>query len=255
MWPVSHANDGRMALKPYTRETTKQTIAEPRRFAWENKPPRVSFSQAPSIPFAGLSFANETSCFLTADRRGQRWRDSGHQRRLTLNRRRLALNRRRLADDGPQLRDVWPLRAPEVVFFFTDLRTALPLSQSNTAAALPRAPARWRRYASAIFVKAFPSEEGTGSSDKVFDGNNVVLNGIALWDLTEIGTGQSSDTEIGCSDCQGCASFIGTKINFQNVRFTRCAPDVGGGIVCACACVPDRAVLKNPIFFLVKDSP
>jgi len=75
----------------------------------------------------------------------------------------------------------------------------------------------------AIFVKAHPDEEGTSSSDQVFNGYNVILNGIALWDLVEVGTGQDSDTELNIINGQGCAQFISTKVNFQNVRWNRCA--------------------------------
>ncbi|MBV7328936.1 hypothetical protein KFU94_11865 [Chloroflexi bacterium TSY] len=74
----------------------------------------------------------------------------------------------------------------------------------------------------AIFVKAHPNEEGTSSSDQVFNADNLILNGIALWDLVEVGTGQSSDTEIIVNNGQGCAQFISTKVNFQNVRWNRC---------------------------------
>ena len=74
----------------------------------------------------------------------------------------------------------------------------------------------------AIFVKAHPDEEGTSSSDQVFNGDNVILNGIALWDLVEVGTGQASDTELIINNGQGCAQFISTKVNFQNVRWNRC---------------------------------
>ena len=75
----------------------------------------------------------------------------------------------------------------------------------------------------AIFVKAFPNEEGTGSSDQVFNADNVVLNGVAFWDLVEIGTGQSSATEISISNGQGCAQFISTKVLLSNTRWTRCS--------------------------------
>ena len=74
----------------------------------------------------------------------------------------------------------------------------------------------------AIFVKAHPFEEGTSSSDQVFNGSNVILNGIALWDLVEVGTGQASDTELIINNGQGCAQFISTKVNFQDVRWNRC---------------------------------
>ena len=76
----------------------------------------------------------------------------------------------------------------------------------------------------ALFVKAHPDEEGNGSSDQVFNGNNVILNGIGLWDLVEVGTENSGDTELIINNGQGCAQFISTKANFQNVRWNRCEP-------------------------------
>ncbi|MEM7128646.1 MAG: hypothetical protein AAF702_20095 [Chloroflexota bacterium] len=79
----------------------------------------------------------------------------------------------------------------------------------------------------ALFVK-LPSGSGftgepSGSSDQVFSGSNVVLNGIGLWDLVDINNENSSDTELNMSNGQGCAQFISNKVNFSNVRWTRCA--------------------------------
>lgn len=69
----------------------------------------------------------------------------------------------------------------------------------------------------AIFFKG--DEEGAGSSDKVFSANNVILNGVALWDLVTVG--ENGTTEIGVNNGQGSAQFIGSSIDFNDVRWTR----------------------------------
>ena len=74
----------------------------------------------------------------------------------------------------------------------------------------------------AIFFKG--DEEGSDSSDKVFNGNNVVLNGVALWDLVTVGEG--GDTELGINNGQGCAQFVSSSIDFNNVRWNHC-----GGLI------------------------
>ena len=67
----------------------------------------------------------------------------------------------------------------------------------------------------AIFYHA---SEDSGSSDKVFNLNNVILNGIGLWDLNS-----SGDTEISVSNGQGCAQFLSPSVGMNNIRFTRCS--------------------------------
>jgi len=52
-----------------------------------------------------------------------------------------------------------------------------------------------------------------------FNFNNAILNGVAFWTLAETGG------EINISNAQGCTQLIADKINLNNVRFTRCAPD------------------------------
>ncbi|MCK8826736.1 hypothetical protein MWH25_03125 [Natroniella acetigena] len=116
---------------------------------------------------------------------------------------------------------------------------------------------------SVIFVKAHPEEEfggsPDGSSDQVFDANNLVINGVGFWDLNTIGDAETDDdfpapvdegqyigediptvgtdrdeqdnyTEINFDNAQGCSQFISPFIDFDNVRFVRCAlcPEVVG---------------------------
>ena len=53
-----------------------------------------------------------------------------------------------------------------------------------------------------------------------FSLSNVVLNGIAFWDLSMF----PDPSEIGLNNVQGCTQLVGNKINTgQNVRLTRCA--------------------------------
>ncbi|NEQ96693.1 MAG: hypothetical protein F6K30_08220 [Cyanothece sp. SIO2G6] len=70
----------------------------------------------------------------------------------------------------------------------------------------------------ALFVK---TEDGSSdSSDKVFNFDNVVLNGIGIWDLVTVG--DEGNTEIGINNGQGCAQFIGSSIDFNDTRFNKC---------------------------------
>lgn len=75
--------------------------------------------------------------------------------------------------------------------------------------------ARW----GALFFKG--DEEGSGSSDEVFNLSNVVLNGVALWDLSTVG--DTGTTEISLNDGQGCAQFIGSTVTLNDVRWNRCS--------------------------------
>jgi len=58
-----------------------------------------------------------------------------------------------------------------------------------------------------------------------FNFDNTILNGVAFWTLEPEG-------EININNAQGCTQLIADKINLNDVRFTRCAPDddrmVGG---------------------------
>ena len=82
----------------------------------------------------------------------------------------------------------------------------------------------------AIFFKG--DEEGSDSGDKVFSGNNVILNGIGLWDLVTVG--DTGTTQLGINNGQGCAQFISSSIDFNDVRWNKCslsvadAPPPGG---------------------------
>jgi hypothetical protein len=108
---------------------------------------------------------------------------------------------------------------------------------------------------SVLFVKAHPEEEFTsfsGSSDQVFNANNLVINGVGFWDLNTIGDAitdinygpptdpavylttfpttsfvnraqQTNYTQLFINNGQGCGQFISPFVNHQNVRFTRCA--------------------------------
>lgn len=78
----------------------------------------------------------------------------------------------------------------------------------------------------AIFVHY---EEPVGNSDQVFNGNNVILNGVGLWDLNPFNGGynQAVKTEININNGQGCTQFIGGAIVQNDVRWNRCAPTSG----------------------------
>lgn len=79
-------------------------------------------------------------------------------------------------------------------------------------------PAPVQQDIGAIFFKG--DSEGSDSSDKVFNFNNVILNGIGIWDLVTVG--DMGTTEIGINDGQGCAQFVGSSIDFNDVRWNRC---------------------------------
>ncbi|MEM9352098.1 MAG: hypothetical protein AAGA92_03715 [Planctomycetota bacterium] len=71
----------------------------------------------------------------------------------------------------------------------------------------------------AIFFKG--DEEGSDSSDAVFNADNVILNGIGFYDLVTVGDGGS--TQINIQNGQGCAQFVGSSVDMDNVRFNHCA--------------------------------
>ena len=80
-----------------------------------------------------------------------------------------------------------------------------------------------------FYIDDTPDGDGVGdpteSSDQVFNFNNVVLNGIALWDLTAVtpnGINDSVHTEILINDGQGCAQFVSATVTFNDVRWHRC---------------------------------
>ncbi len=50
-----------------------------------------------------------------------------------------------------------------------------------------------------------------------FDFSNMVVNGVAFWDISMTGDG-----EINLSNVQGCTQIVGDKLNFNDVRLNRC---------------------------------
>lgn len=73
----------------------------------------------------------------------------------------------------------------------------------------------------AIFVKSDENAEGKDSSDQIFNFNNVVLNGIGLWDLVTVG--DEGTTEININNGQGCAQFLSSTVTFKDVRWNKCS--------------------------------
>jgi hypothetical protein len=75
----------------------------------------------------------------------------------------------------------------------------------------------------ALFVQY---EEPTGNTDKVFNFQNVILNGVGIWDLNAFRKGAYDDavnTELTVQNGQGCAQFISSSINFtSSVRWNSC---------------------------------
>ncbi len=81
-----------------------------------------------------------------------------------------------------------------------------------------------------FYIDDTPGGDGVGDptavSDQVFDFDNVVLNGIALWDLTAVtpsGINDSVHTELNINDGQGCAQFVSATVEFDDVRWHRCS--------------------------------
>lgn len=59
---------------------------------------------------------------------------------------------------------------------------------------------------------ALAVDEGN-TDDEVFNGNNVVLNNIALWEIADLqtdewGYNEDGQNTITCQNCQGCAQFV-----------------------------------------------
>ena len=90
----------------------------------------------------------------------------------------------------------------------------------------------------AIFIKANDYNDGMGgrnagedldSGDLVFSFNDTVLNGVGIYDLIVFDEENNDPffdngkTELKINNGQGCAHFISPKINFNDVRFERCA--------------------------------
>ena len=70
----------------------------------------------------------------------------------------------------------------------------------------------------------YTSYKGSGNTDAVFSGSNLIASGVGFWDLNVVGQGGSTGTNIVINNGQGCAQFISQKVNFQNNRWNRCAP-------------------------------
>ncbi|MBN2291735.1 MAG: PEP-CTERM sorting domain-containing protein [Pirellulales bacterium] len=96
----------------------------------------------------------------------------------------------------------------------------------------------------AIFFKG--DEEGSDSSDQVFQVNNAILSGVGLWDLVTIGDAHATDntTEIAINDSQGSAQFISSYINLDNTRFTKYPNDLLDGI-------PSPSIVPEPSSLLI----
>lgn len=77
----------------------------------------------------------------------------------------------------------------------------------------------------------YQASENAKSSDSVFSGSNVVLNGGAFWDLNDVGEGSdgSDGHNIVINNGQGCWQFVSQKINFQNNRWNKCAYEKASG--------------------------
>ena len=75
----------------------------------------------------------------------------------------------------------------------------------------------------AIFI---PIDEEADSGDTTLSFNDTVLNGIGLYDLTSFkDDGVATDegtNKINIQNGQGCAQFIGSQVELENVRFNRC---------------------------------
>ena len=74
----------------------------------------------------------------------------------------------------------------------------------------------------AIFI---PIDEEADSGDTTLSFNDTVLNGIGLYDLTSFrGDGPTDEgtNKVNIQNGQGCAQFIGSQVELENVRFNRC---------------------------------
>jgi len=69
----------------------------------------------------------------------------------------------------------------------------------------------------------FFSDKADNNSHYNFD--NTIINGIAFWSLSMQGG------EININNSQGCTQLIADKVNLNDVRFNRCAPNGNGMMV------------------------
>ena len=112
----------------------------------------------------------------------------------------------------------WILQAPEdtLVIFRIEGGSNFNLSNSSILLANGTDPVD---SIGAIFFKG--DSEGSGSGDTVFNFNSVILNGIGIWDLVTVG--DTGKTKITINNGQGCAQFIGSIVDFDDVRWNSCA--------------------------------
>ena len=85
-------------------------------------------------------------------------------------------------------------------------------------------------------------------NDTHFGLSNVVLNGIAFWDLSEF----ADPSEINFNNVQGCTQAVGNKLNTgQNVRLTRCGfapvPEPNTGLLLALGLVGLAQLRRSPL--------
>ena len=75
-----------------------------------------------------------------------------------------------------------------------------------------------------IFYQDSEAADSPESSDAVFNGDNVILDGGAFWDLNDVGesAGGGDGHNIVINNGQGCWQFISQKVNFQNNRWNKC---------------------------------
>ena len=59
------------------------------------------------------------------------------------------------------------------------------------------------------------------NEDTHFNLQNLVVNGVAFWDFSDF-NGSAEGPPLNVSNAQGCAQFIGGRIDLQNVRFNNC---------------------------------
>lgn len=65
-----------------------------------------------------------------------------------------------------------------------------------------------------------------GGNAPVFAGSSAVLSNVALWELQN-DVNDKKNKIINCQNCQGCAQFIGDKVELFNGRFQKCTAGNG----------------------------
>ena len=59
-------------------------------------------------------------------------------------------------------------------------------------------------------------------TNEVFDLDNVILGGIALYDFIDLGGESKQTTVIDIDNGQGCVQFVSNHVDLQNTRWNRC---------------------------------